>query len=354
MMDGSKLIRQLDRSDMLGHCAALPAQCVEGWRAGLEWPIPGKRRSFRNLIVLGMGGSAIGADLLQGLAGDRMPLPMIVNRTYTLPSWVGRETLVLASSYSGNTEETLSAAAEADRRKACVMAVTSGGKLAAWAGKKKFPLLRIPSGLPPRAAVGYMVFAPLGLYTRLGILKKGLFHVEKECAHLEKYIASVLAPSVPPHLNPAKKMAADLVGRLPILYGASDGWEGITFRWKTQLEENSKSLAFHHLFPEATHNEISGWVQPKVLMNKLTAVFLLDPAIHPRIQRRMTFTRGIVRQQGAKVLEASVSGGSLFLRKLKLVALGDFVSAYLALLYKIDPTPVIRVEALKKYMNKKS
>ncbi len=336
---------------MLGRAAALPDQCLEGWEKGLAWQVPASWGASKNLLVMGMGGSAIGADILQGILADRIPRPVAVNRTYTVPQWVGRDTLALACSYSGNTEETLSAALEAKRRGARLAAITSGGHLAAWARRERFPLLRIPAGMPPRTAVGYLVFAPLGLLVHLGWAKKGTLPVEQACAGLERFIGSRLGPLVRASSNPAKRIAAVLAGRLPVLYGASGGWEGVTFRWRTQIEENSKSLAFHHLFPEATHNEISGWLEPKSLMKKsMAAIFLTDPAIHPRIRRRMEFTRRIVLSQGAKALNVSVPGRSVMERMLGLVSLGDFVSVYLGLLYRIDPTPVERVEALKKFM----
>lgn len=335
---------------MLGRAAALPDQCEEGWERGLSWRVPSRHASLKQVLVLGMGGSAIGADLLQGAVGDCLGKPVAVNRTYTLPGWVDRQTLVLACSYSGNTEETLSAAEQARRRGANILVITSGGKLARWAKSNGFPLMQIPSGLPPRTAVGYLTFAPLGLFAGLGWVCEEGMGVGKACVGLRRYIHSELAGAVPARSNPAKRLAADLVGRLPVLYGAAGGWEGVTYRWRTQLEENAKTLAFHHLFPEATHNEISAWLNPKGLLRDLTAVFLTDPSIHPRILRRMEFVRRVIRGQGAQVKTVSVAGSTLLERMLKLVALGDFSSVYLGILYRVDPTPVVRVEALKRYM----
>ncbi len=343
-------MRRLDPSDMLGRAAALPDQCEEGWERGLSWSVPRRHASLKQVLVLGMGGSAIGADLLQGAVGECLERMVAVNRTYTLPGWVGRGALVLACSYSGNTEETLSAAELARRRGAPILAITSGGKLAGWARRWRFPLLQIPAGLPPRSAVGYLTFAPLGLFAGLGWICERELGVEKACAGLRRYIASSLAAGIPARLNPAKRLAADLTGRLPVLYGAAGGWEGVTYRWRTQLEENAKTLAFHHLFPEATHNEISAWLNPKGLLRSMTAVFLTDPAIHPRILRRMEFVRRIVRAEGARVRTVSAPGATRLERMLKLIALGDFTSVYLGILYRVDPTPVKRVEALKRFM----
>ena len=350
ILDDQKQVLRIDPSDMLSRMAALPEQCLDGWGRGLAWQVPSRLRFSRQLLVLGMGGSAIGADLLKGFLERRIFKSISVNRTYSVPAWVGRETLVLLCSYSGNTEETLTAGREAARRGASLAAITSGGTLASWASQEGIPLLRIPSGWPPRSAIGYLTFAPLGFLVRLGWLTRKDLHVEEACASLKRFIASDLDPLIRRRSNPAKQIAAAVVGRLPVIYGASGGWEGITFRWRTQFEENGKTLAFHHLFPEATHNELSGWVQPKSLIRRMSVILLMDPGIHPRIQRRMEFTGEIIRRQGAHVLPVRVPGSSVFSRMLKMIALGDFSSAYLSLLYGVDPTPVERVEALKKFM----
>ena len=350
LLDDLKAVRRIDRSDMLGKAAALPAQCREGWLQGADWKLPTDWSRLQHLVILGMGGSAIGGDLLHGMALKHLSRPLTVNRSYAVPRWVGRQSLVLACSYSGNTEETLSAAQEAARKGARLAVLTSGGRLAAWASREGCPLLRIPTGWPPRSAVGYMTFSPLGLLVRLGWLKRADLPVEESCGRTEEWIREALAPGIPTQRNPAKRLAGRLAGRLPVFYGASDGWEGLTYRWRTQMEENAKTLSFHHLFPEATHNEISGWLQPRKVLLRCAAVFLTDPAVHPRTARRMEFAGRIARRQGAETISIRASDSLRLARLLKLIALGDFVSIYLGLLYRVDPTPVERVEALKRYL----
>lgn len=342
----------MDRSGMLERVGALARMCLDGWERGLAWDLPKSLGRQREVLVLGMGGSAIGADILQGILGDKLKRPLFVNRTYAIPGWVSRETLVVACSYSGNTEETLSALDQAARRGAQIAAITSGGKLEMWARRRRVAVLTIPPGLPPRSALGYLTFAPLGMWVRLGWLKRNLLDIKGSCQSLEQFILKELHSSVRQSSNPAKQIALQLKGRLPILYGAAGGWEGITYRWRTQLEENAKTLASHHIFPEATHNEISGWVHPKPLFPRAAAVFITDPAVHPKTRRRMEFSAGVIRREGARVLWAQVPGPSVLSRMLRLVALGDFSSVYLAFLYRVDPTPVERVEALKKFMVK--
>ncbi|MBI3323243.1 MAG: bifunctional phosphoglucose/phosphomannose isomerase [Candidatus Omnitrophica bacterium] len=352
LLDHPERFARLDPSGMLERARALPGECLEGWCRGLEWKVPSAWGRACGLVVLGMGGSAIGAELMQGWLGDDLPRPVHVNRAYTIPRWVGKGSLVLACSYSGNTEETLSGAEAARRRGARTLAITSGGKLARWARRHGLPLLLIPAGLPPRSAVGYLTFAPLGMLARLGWVAGRRVPVERACRGLESFIASELAPEVRASANPAKSIAEALQGRLPVLYGAAGGWEGITYRWRTQIEENAKSLCSHHIFPEATHNELSAWLHPRPLMRRSTALFLADPSVHPRTLRRMEFTRGIVRAAGARALTVGVRGATVQERMLKMIALGDFASVYLAFLYRVDPTPVERVEALKRFMKR--
>lgn len=352
LLDDLRALRRVDRSDMLGRAAALGREALEGWRKGLAWRVPAGVRSCRQALFLGVGGSAIGADLLQGISADFLAKPIAVNRTYTIPSWVGRDTLVVTCSYSGNTEETLSAAEQARRRGARILGISSGGRLADWARRHGAPLLKIPPGLPPRSALGYVAFGPLGLLSRLGWIRRDGLAVESACAALDRFIRGRLVPAVRASHNPAKRLAQSLAGRLPVVYGASDGWEGVTYRWRTQLEENSKTLAFHHLFPEATHNELSGWLNPTGLLRRMAAIFLTDRTVHPRTLRRMAFTRGIIRREGARVISVSVPGRFRLERMLKFIALGDFASVYLGILYGVDPTPVERVEALKRYLRR--
>jgi len=349
-LNNLKRVVEADPAQMLSLAWALPEQSLDAWERGLAWKIPAAWSQSQQLMILGMGGSAIGADLLTGFWGEAVKVPIAVNRTYNIPKWVGPKTLVLVCSYSGNTEETISAAHQARAQGARIAVLTSGGKLARWAKQNRLPLQLIPTGLPPRTAVGYMAFVPLGLLMRLKWIKKDQLKVVRACTAVRRYISNQLDLTVPESKNPAKKIAQALKGRLPILYGAAQGWEGVVFRWRTQLEENAKTIAFHHIFPEATHNEISGWVHPEAVIAKSTALFLSDRAVHPRTRRRMEFTRKIIAREGARTLNVTVPGPDPFARMLSLVALGDFVSIYLAILYGEDPTPVVRVEALKKHM----
>lgn len=337
---------------MLGRVSAFPQQAREGWKLGLKVKVPSQWRDSKELLIVGMGGSAIGGDLLSALLREKISRPILVNRTYTIPTWVSRKTWVIASSYSGNTEETLAASKEAVKRGARVAAITSGGELSSWALRVGIPLLKIPRGLPPRAALGFLTFGPLALLARLGWITQGSLAIEGICRRLDLFLERELSPSIPTRANLAKKIALALYGRLPVLYGASGEWGAVAFRWRTQLEENAKTLAFHHLFPEATHNEISGWDQPRRLLRGMTAIFLKDRGLHPRIKRRMEFFSSVVRKEKAQVLEVEVPGSLRGERILKMIVLGDFVSVYLSVLYRVDPTPVVRVEALKAYMRK--
>ena len=348
LLDDLRGMKRMDPDGMLTHCLELPDQIRAGWQWGLDWRLPARWRNLDGICLLGMGGSAIGADLANGFAGGKLARPLRVNRDYRLPGGLHRRTGILISSYSGNTEETLSAAEAALRRGLPAAAITSGGKLAALARRRRLPLVLIPSGLPPRGAVGYGTFVLMGLLRRLKWIPA--IPVPSAAAGLERTIARSLAPAVPLRRNPAKQLARRLAGRIPILYGGADGWEGVTFRWRTQLEENAKTVCFHHIFPEATHNEISGWVHPAPGIRRTAAVFLTDPSVHPRTLKRMRFAARIIRREGAGCLEVGMKGPDRFDRMLRMIALGDFLSVYLAFLYRENPTPVVRVEALKKYL----
>lgn len=347
-LDDLAAIRRLDRSDMLGLIAGLPAQFVQGYAAGaalpVRWPRP-----IAQVVFVGVGGSAISGDLVKALLTAHARVPVSIQRTYTLPAFIGRRTLVIASSYSGETEETLAAYQAARRRRAMLAAVTSGGTLARWAQRDRVPHAPVPPGLPPRAALGYMAATPLGVLTRAGIspiTEEALAAAAQALGRAQQ----AWAPAVPAARNRAKQLARRLHGRLVVVYGADGGWEAVVARWRGQLAENAKALASSHLFPEMNHNEINGWAFPPRLLRQATAVMLQDPALPPRVLRRMAITARIIRASGARVEPVIVPGPTAMARCLSMIALGDALSVYLAILHRVDPTPVARVTQLKRQL----
>jgi glucose/mannose-6-phosphate isomerase len=279
---------------------------------------------------------------------DSSALPIQVNRGYLLPAYVGRGTIVIVSSYSGDTEETLSAYKDARKKRARIIAVTSGGRLGSMARFDGFPVVAIPGGLPPRAALGYSSMALLATLSKAGIAPGQSGHIDEAIAVMERLERSSLGLGVPTARNVAKRLALKLYGKYPVVYGAQDRIDAVVTRWRGQLAENAKALASSHLFPELDHNEIVGWDCPAALIKKFAIVMLRDRGDHPRVARRIDITARLIGPRSAGVSEVRSSGRGLLARIFSLVYTGDFVSLYLAVLNGRDPTPVERIAYLKR------
>jgi glucose/mannose-6-phosphate isomerase len=277
------------------------------------------------------------------LASD-LTVPFLVNRNYTLPAFVGSSTLVIVSSYSGNTEETIAAHREALRRKATVLAITSGGKTASLAAKG--PIIRIPGGLPPRAALGYSFFPLLIALSASGFIADRSRAIRETIAILERRTAACADPSSPD--NPALLLARQLRGRIGIVYSGAEHFDSVGTRWRGQIAENGKSLAFGHVIPEMNHNELVGWKALGEPMRAMQVFILRDKDDQPRVQRRMDITRDVLAEHTSRITEVRSEGVSLLARMFSLVALGDWMSFYLAVLHGIDPTPVAVIDRLKQ------
>ncbi len=300
-----------------------------------------------NIVVSGLGGSAIGGDIARTAAGGFLRCPFLVNRDYRLPSFVDSSTLVFACSYSGNTEETLSAYEQAKRAGAAIVCISSGGQLAEKANIDGNPVVMIPGGLPPRAAVGYSSVALLGSLRSLGLIA-GIEEMLLEVAQLLSALVKRYTPEVPEASNKAKALARSLQGQIVAVYAASGTLEAAAVRWRGQMEENGKNLAFHHLLPEMTHNELVGWKWPEDVLRKIGVIFLRDSEDHPQVQKRFDFTRDFVESRAGVVREIWSEGKSLLARIYSVICLGDYVSLYLAYLNAEDPTPVEAIESLKR------
>ncbi len=322
-------------------------QIADGARLGeglsVEGPPP------RALLVLGMGGSAAAGDLVQGLCHEAAPFPVQVVRGYTVPAWVGPGTLVVASSYSGQTEETLAAFEAARRRGARAVVLTSGGALAERAGREGLPWVRLPSGFPPRAALALLLMPLVVLLDRWGAVPAGPAERE-EAVRVLAALGGELAHDVPVAGNPAKALAATLAGRLPVVYG-TDLTGPIACRWRTQLEENAKVLALSGVLPEMNHNAIEAWGGGAD--SARAVVILRDGGEHPRVARRVDLTREILEAH-APVREAWARGEGRLARLLSLVLLGDWTSYYLAVLRGVDPWAVETLETFKRRMTEGS
>jgi len=301
-----------------------------------------------NLVVTGLGGSAIGGDIARSVVGRELKVPLIINRDYRLPGFVDSSSLVFACSYSGNTEETISSYLEARQAKAARICITSGGRLKDLADCDDCPVISLPGGLPPRAALGHSLLALLGALQAL-YLTPDMTDPIAEVVDLMPRLLKRYGPANPETDNIAKRLARSLHGRIIAIYASNEVLDAAAFRWRSQIAENAKSLAFHHLLPEMNHNELVGWQNPRDLLREIGVVLLRDKGDHPQVQRRFELTRELIRAKArALVHEVWSEGDSLLARIMSIIYLGDFVSLYLAYLNETDPTPVEVIDYMKR------
>ena len=339
-------IQANDPGKMLEALRNLPEQCQEALAIGRKVSIPAGYADISNIVITGLGGSAIGGDFLRLFVGDRIGVPVIVNRDYTLPKFIDAKTLIFTVSYSGNTEETLSAYAQAKEKGARIVALTNGGKLRQLAETDGVPVILVPAGISPRAATGYLLMPTLAVLESIGLIND----LEQQAADLIsnlKVLGEKMQPETPVDLNPAKQIARKFYGKLPIVWAASGNTEVVATRWKGQINENAKAPAYWNVFPELNHNEIVGFEEPAELLKNLEIVILRDQNDHPRVQQRMEISQEIIKSVVSGVTEVWSMGETRLARLFTLTYIGDFVSVYLATLYGIDPTPVKNIDFLK-------
>jgi glucose/mannose-6-phosphate isomerase len=328
-------IAAADPSGMLGDVLAQPHQLGDAlWRAQSAGIPHGDRPG--GLVVCGMGGSAIGGDLAAAALGDRATRPITTVRGYALASWTGPDSLVLCCSYSGDTEETLACFEAAGAAGAGRVVLTTGGRLAEAARAEGVPVIGVPAGMQPRAAVLYMMVGALECAALCGAAPGLHAEIDTSRALLEELVGE-WGPEASDD-SQAKAIASTLRGTVPVVHG-SDPTTAIARRWHTQMNENAKSAAFWAELPEANHNELCGWERGRKNA-PLAAVFLCDADQHPRIQRRIELTRSEVERAGAPTIVIHSRGGTPLERVLSLILLGDLMSVYLAVLEGVDPTPV--------------
>jgi glucose/mannose-6-phosphate isomerase len=346
-------LKKFDKSNMLGLLLDFPEQCRAAQQVAKGARILFERRDFKRIVFSGLGGSAIGADLVRSYLYFESKVPIQVLREYELPAYVDSSTLVFVTSYSGNTEETLSAYIEAKNKGATLVVISSGGRLKEYAQRDNITFIEIPKGLPPRCALGYLSIIPLCLLAKLGLIKDVQQSINQMISVLEGLKEKSINPRVTQRGNIAKTVAAKLFNKFAIIYSASVHFDVCATRLRGQLNENSKALASSHVFPEMNHNEIVGWQNPKRLFKDLVILMLRDKSMHPRVAKRMEITKDILKKEGIEIIEVWSQGADLLSRIFSLIYIGDFISYYLAILYRIDPTPVERVTYLKDQLAKK-
>lgn len=341
-------IKKFDKSNMLSLLLDFPLQCRQAYDIAKINQALFEKKNFTKIVFAGLGGSAIGADLVRSYLYFESKIPICVCREYELPAYVDNSTLVFILSYSGNTEETLSTYQQAKEKGAALILISSDGILKEYAQRDKLPFIEIPQGLPPRCALGYLSIIPLVALNKLDIIKDIGASISEMVEALEELKNKNLNPYIGQKDNIAKYIADKLFNKFAIIYSSSIYFDVAVTRLRGQLNENSKSLASTHVFPEMNHNEIVGWQNPKKLFKNFVVLMLRDKNIHPRLTTRMDITGDILKEEGVRVFEIWSRGQTLLSRIFSLIYIGDFISFYLAIVYGIDPTPVDRVTYLKK------
>jgi len=345
-LDNPAIYERLDPSDMRGRIREFPEQCRRAWRQALALQLPPDYSTVQRVAVLGMGGSAIGGDLLGSLAAARSRVPVSVCRDYDLPHPLDDSTLVVASSYSGMTEETLSAFSQALKTPARKLVMTTGGRIAEMAEENGVPVFHIDYKSQPRAALAHSFFPLLAVCQNLGLIGDLSSDVEETVQALDD-LETALAETVPSSGNRAKQMASDLHGKIAVIYGAGI-LSPVARRWKTQINENSKAWAFNETLPEMNHNAVVGYEFPAELARSVFAVVLRSPRLHPRTLVRCEAVAEVLARAGVEHRTVDGSGESDLSQMMSLVVLGDWISYYLAILNGTDPTPVAAIDYLKK------
>lgn len=345
-LDDAAALRAVDPDGMLDAVLSLPAQVREGYELGRATPgLPGAD-GLRSVAFCGMGGSAIAGDVIDALLADRMSVPFNVIRSPELPAHCGPDTLVLASSYSGDTAETLSAFEEAVRRGCRVLALTTGGELGRRAVELGVACVRLPARVAmPRAAFGLLALAPLGALASAGIAPDLTPDLEEAVRALER-ATTACGPSVPASANPAKSLALRMGERMPIVWGAAGIGAVAAARWKAEWNENAKLPAFAAALPELDHNEVVGWSHGQGAPFFLVA--LRHDGEHAEVAARFPHSIEIARSAGMEAEEVWAHEGSSLARLLLLAIRGDLVSIYVAIARGVDPSPIEAIAGLKR------
>lgn len=348
-LDDLSYFKALDQQDMLAHIDGLPDQLQSAWDSSQGHPLEfaGQGNSLRQVLIAGMGGSAIGADLVAAAVMDRCPVPVIVHRDYGLPAFArGPETLVICSSHSGNTEETLDSFEAAVQNGCRVLAVSTGGKLSEEARGAGVPVWQFEHHGQPRAAVGFSFGLILGALCRLGLVPDANEEVAGAVSAMKSQQTALVAESLVPK-NPAKRLAGQLMGRWVTVFGAGV-LAPVARRWKGQINEVAKAVANFEFLPEADHNTLAGVLHPaQVIPPHVMTLFLRAPSDHPRNRLRLDMTRKTYMLEGMNVDGYTAKGDSPIAHIWTALHFGDYLAYYLAMAYGVDPTPVDALLGLK-------
>ena len=348
-LDDPEIYLKFDPEGMLGHIHNIPELCRQAWQKAMDFKIMPDFATIDKIVILGVGGSAIGGDLVSGLVVLESRVPVLVCRDYNLPAYIDARTLVIASSYSGMTEETLSAFEQAIKTPAKKLAITTGGRLIDLCVSEKIPVFTFDYKSQPRATLPFSFLVILGLMQRLDLIKDKYSNISEMLFKLEDMDLRI-NEKIPLPQNLAKSLAQKLYGRLPVIYGAGITTE-VAHRWKTQINENSKAMAHYEFFSELNHNSVVGYSLPEEVTRQTMVILLDSNFIYPRTRMRYDITKKLLEQAGIYYEVISAEGESAISQVMSLVLLGDYISYYLAMLNQVDPTPVKAIDFLKRELS---
>ena len=348
-LDDTQAFKELDPQNMIAEIDGLPDQLAQAWEFGKNFSLP-SWEGISRVLIAGMGGSAIGADLLAAYVAPRCPIPVVVHRDYNLPGWAkGEETLVICSSHSGNTEETLSAFDRAKENGCRILAISTGGKLAAAAQEADAALWIFEHKGQPRAAVGFSFGLLLSAFHHMGLIPDPAEELKGAIAAM-KLQQTHLTIDIPTMENPAKRLAGQCYGRWVTVMGA-DILAPVARRWKGQISELAKALAQFEFLPESNHNTSAGVINPEDAILKTMVLFLRAKSYHPRNELRANLTKEIFMLEGLGTDFYNAQGETAPAQLWTTLHFGDYFAYYLAMAYGVDPTPVEAIEGLKARMN---
>jgi glucose/mannose-6-phosphate isomerase len=342
----------VDKDNFKRYLIDFPKQIAESEEIFLKNK-PRLNKSLRHIVYLGMGGSAIAGDIIRDILYDDLKLPLQIIRSYEIPGHCSDKSLVIVSSYSGNTEETLSAVKAAKKKGAQIVAITSGGELLRLAKRNKWPILPVPEGFPPRQAFGYLFFLAYQLI--LNTINKSLSPDDFDyLIHFSEAMVQVSDELSVEGRAFTKDLALRLKNKIPIIYSSAPYLSTVATRWKNQFQENSKSMAFSNVIPEMNHNEIVGWEMESLPKKNYLVLFLEQDQTHERVKKRIQFTKSIIRDRGTEIVEIYAEGKNLLANVISLIIKGDWVSYYLALFYEKNPESIVNIDYLKSELKKES
>jgi glucose/mannose-6-phosphate isomerase len=350
------LIQDLDSQNMFEIIKKFPGQVQEAVEIGKNSAGFSDQLISDDFYILGIGGSAIGGDILrtylQSVKGAEH-LRINVNRNYTLPGFINDKTNIIASSYSGETEETIISLTEAIKFTKNIACISTGGTIEKIAKTNDFPLIKIPAGYQPRAALGYSFFTMLQLMLKSASIKEeGKKTIDLSIKETIENLRSksIIFSDINNPENTAKILAEKLFGTIPVIYSTVDRLEAVNLRWRGQIQENAKNLAFGSILPEMNHNEINGWTFPDSLTKNFSIIYLPDEEDHPRNKMRFDALSSIIETKVNQIISIKGEGKYLLTRIFDLIYFADWVSYYLAILNNIDPTPIPYITKLKNFL----